>query len=182
MQVHASSDSVERARAYELGRASELLATVPRALGERFRPRVDVLARDILRQVRGSIPEYARPLAGPFGTVITYGVRHAITHAVDSVGTPLVLRQQWITGFRYLGKVEFHEGRELDCLLTAYRIGGRVAWRHVAAFGRAQGVAPETLHTVGEAIFAYVEEISALSAQGYADARRRRSAHPVADH
>lgn len=172
--MHARSESVERARAYELGRASELLATVPRAFGEQFRPRIDVLARDILRQVRQTIPEYARPLSGPFGTVITYGVRHAITHAVDSVGSPMVLRQQWITGFRYLGKVEFHEGRDLDCLLSAYRIGGRVAWRHFAAFGRARDVTPETLHTVGEAVFAYVEEISALSAQGYTAARTRR--------
>lgn len=166
-------DPVERTRGYELGRSSELFAALPSGLGEQFRPRVRVLARDILRQIRQSVPQYARPLSGPFGTVITYAVQHAVNHAVDNVGRPTVLRQQWITGFRYLGKVEFHEGRDLECLHTAYRIGGRVAWRHVAAFGRARDVTPETLHTVGEAIFAYVEEISALSAQGYAAARYR---------
>jgi len=173
-QAAARADHVERARGYELGRATELFAKLPTSLGEQFRPRVRVLARDILWQVRNAVPEYARPLAGPFGTVITYAVRHAINHAVDSVGRPTVLRQQWITGFRYLGKVEFHEGRDLDCLHTAYRVGGRVAWRHVAAFGRCRGATPETLHTAGEAIFAYVEEISALSAQGYATARYRQ--------
>lgn len=172
-QPSEHADAAERVRGYELGRASELFAALPRDLGEQFRPRVRVLARDILGQIRQTVPQYARPLSGPFGTVITYAVQHAISHAVDNVGRPTVLRQQWITGFRYLGKVEFHEGRDLDCLHTAYRVGGRVAWRHVAAFGRSRDVSPETLHTVGEAIFAYVEEISALSAHGYATARHR---------
>src|SRR5699024_7715418 len=132
-----------------------------------------VLASDILWQVRETVPEYARPLSGPFGNVITSAVRHAIDHAVDCVGRRTPLRQQWITGFRRLGKIEFHEGRDLACLHTAYRIGGRVACRHVAAFGRSRAAITEPLHTVGEAVFAYVEEISALSAAGYAAARQR---------
>lgn len=174
-RVHARSDRVERARACDLGRASELFATLPQELGERFSPRVDVLAKDILRQVQDAVPEYARPLAGPFGTVIIYGIRHAIAHAVDNIGKPLLVRQYWMSGFRYLGKVEFSEGRDISCLLTAYRVGGRVAWRHASAFGRAQNLRPDTLQTAGEAIFAYVEEISALSAQGYAEARNRKA-------
>lgn len=174
--MHSRSDRADRARACELGRASELFAQLPAELGERFRPRVDVLARDILRQIQDAVPEYAQPLSGRFGMVLTYGIRHAIAHAVDNVGGRLVLRQHWISGFRYLGKVEFNEGRDITVLLTAYRVGGRVAWRHVSAFGQSLNLGSATLRTAGEAIFAYVEEISALSAQGYAEARDRKAA------
>lgn len=172
--VQPSSDRIERARDCEIGRAGELLATLPAQLGERFRPRIPTMATEILREVQRAIPEYARPLEGPFGAVLTYGIRHAIGHAVDNVGQPVVLKQQWLTGFRYLGKVEFSEGRDITNLLRAYRIGGRIAWRHAVTFGREQGLRPDVLQVVGEAIFAYVEEISALSSEGFARARGRR--------
>ena len=59
-------------------------------------------------------------------------------------------------------------GRSLESLLSAYRIGARVAWRRFAAAGVAAGLAPETLYLLAESIFAYIDVLSAESAEGHA--------------
>ena len=59
-------------------------------------------------------------------------------------------------------------GRSLDALLAAYRLGARVAWRRLAAAGERAGLSPRTLYTLAEAIFAYIDELSADSIEGYA--------------
>ncbi|GAB3161390.1 helix-turn-helix domain-containing protein [Amycolatopsis stemonae] len=151
-----------------------LWASLPRELAIRFKPRVDPLARAILQEVQRAVPEYRQPLEGAFGHIITQGVRQAIIQCLDSVGTPgAVPLETWTTVFRNLGKIEFNEGRSLDCLQTAYRVGGRVAWRHISEFGQAAGLGADMLCTSAEAIFAYVDEISALSIEGYTAAQTR---------
>ncbi len=151
-----------------------LWASLPRELAIRFKPRVGPLARAILQEVQRAVPEYRRPLEGAFGDVITQGVRQSIIQCLDSVGAPgAVPLETWTTVFRNLGKIEFNEGRSLDCLQTAYRVGGRVAWRHVSEFGQAAGLSADTLCTSAEAIFAYVDDISALSIDGYTAAQTR---------
>ena len=67
-----------------------------------------------------------------------------------------------------LGRGEMRAGRSLDALLAAYRLGARVAWRRLAAAGERAGLPPRTLYTLAEAIFAYIDELSADSIEGYA--------------
>jgi lambda repressor-like predicted transcriptional regulator len=43
-----------------------------------------------------------------------------------------------------------------------------VAWRRLAAAGERAGLSPRTLYTLAEAIFAYIDELSADSIEGYA--------------
>ena len=52
-----------------------------------------------------------------------------------------------------LGRAELREGRTLDALQAAYRVGARVAWRRVSAAARRQGADPEELGLLDEAIF-----------------------------
>jgi hypothetical protein len=59
-------------------------------------------------------------------------------------------------------------GRSLDSLLSAYRIGARVTWRRAAAAGEAAGLEPATLYLLAESIFAYIDVLSAESAEGHA--------------
>ncbi|HXQ88040.1 MAG TPA: helix-turn-helix domain-containing protein, partial [Solirubrobacterales bacterium] len=80
-----------------------------------------------------------------------------------------------------LGRGEQRVGRTLDSLQAAYRIGARVAWRRIAAAGRRADLGAEPLTLLAEAIFAYIDELSADSVEGYAEAqataedlRRRR--------
>ena len=74
-----------------------------------------------------------------------------------------------------LGRREVRAGRSLDALLSAYRTGARVAWRRLAALGLEAGLAPETLVLLAEAIFAYVDELSAESAEGFAREQAERA-------
>jgi PucR C-terminal helix-turn-helix domain len=67
-----------------------------------------------------------------------------------------------------LGRGEAREGRTLEALLAAYRIGARVAWRRVAEAARAARLGEDTLARLAESIFAYIDELSAASAEGYA--------------
>lgn len=62
-------------------------------------------------------------------------------------------------------------GRTLDSLQAAYRIGARVAWRRAAEAGQRAKLEPEPLTLLADAIFAYIDELSADSVEGYADAQ-----------
>ncbi len=59
-------------------------------------------------------------------------------------------------------------GRSLDALLSAYRTGARVVWRRMSALGAEEGLDPETLYLLAESIFAYIDMLSAESAEGHA--------------
>ncbi len=71
--------------------------------------------------------------------------------------------------YRGLGHGEMRAGRSLESLLGAYRVGARVAWRRFAALGVAAGLDPQTLYLLAESIFAYIDLLSAESAEGYAE-------------
>src|SRR5438093_638199 len=73
--------------------------------------------------------------------------------------------------YRGLGRGEFREGRTLDSLQAAYRVGARVAWRREAAAARRAGLDSEVLSVLAESIFAYIDELSADSVEGYAEAQ-----------
>ena len=60
------------------------------------------------------------------------------------------------------------EGRTLGALLAAYRVGAQIAWRRFVEAGERAGLEPATLYRLGEAIFAYIDEISGESIEGYA--------------
>ena len=70
-----------------------------------------------------------------------------------------------------LGAGEYRAGRSLDALLAAYRVGARLAWRRFVEAGTRAGFEPDALYDIGEAIFAYIDEISAESAGGFAEAQ-----------
>jgi hypothetical protein len=78
--------------------------------------------------------------------------------------------------FEELGRAEWREGRSLDTLLSAYRAGARVAWRHIAAAASRRGLAADALSALAEAVFVFVDELSSASARGYVDEQRRTSA------
>ena len=70
-----------------------------------------------------------------------------------------------------LGRAEFRGGRSLDALLSAYRLGARMAWERFVAAGEAAGHEPATLYHLASAIFSYIDGISADSVEGYAEER-----------
>ncbi|WP_020666960.1 PucR family transcriptional regulator [Amycolatopsis nigrescens] len=155
----------------EIGRASRLWSLWPRELADEFRPHADAMAKSILQEIQRAVPEYAQPLEGLFGETITLGIEQAVLHCLDNIGDSRAPQDQWAAMFRRLGELEFGEGRSLNCLQTAYRVGGRVAWRYVAEIGQMLNLPTELLCVGAEAIFAYVDEMSAMSIEGYTRAQ-----------
>jgi hypothetical protein len=134
-------------------------------VAQAIRPLLPALADEIVVAV-GSIPAYQRPLEGDFGVGVRAGVEAALTHLVLEIeaGGPVPRSDV----YRRLGRGEMRAGRSLDALLSAYRAGARVTWRRVAQACEARGIEPRTLYLLAESIFAYIDMLSAESAEGYA--------------
>src|SRR4051812_2215937 len=130
-------------------------------------PHLPALAEEIIATIAAEVPAYARPMEGGFGAAMRLGVEEALARFGD-----LIRGGASADGatdvYRALGRGEVRQGRSLEALLAAYRVGARVAWRRVATVGLDAGLAPETLVLFAEAIFAYIDELSAESAEGFA--------------
>jgi hypothetical protein len=128
-------------------------------------PQLDDVADEIIEAVR-TVPAYARPMDGAFGVGVRVGVHEALRHFLAEIeaGGPVQRSDVYVA----LGRGEMRAGRTLDSLLSAYRIGARVAWRRFAAAGESAGLEPATLYRLAESIFAYIDALSAETAEGYA--------------
>ena len=131
-----------------------------------LRPALDETAAEMIQAVVANVGAYGRPLEGDFGAGIVDGVQAALRHllAEIEVGGPVARPDV----YRALGRGEMRSGRSLESLLSAYRVGARVAWRRFAAAGVAAGLEPDTLYLLAEGIFAYIDVLSAESAEGHA--------------
>jgi hypothetical protein len=133
-----------------------------------LRPELPALANEIVAELSRGVPDYARPLEGPFGQALRAGVEEALGRFTRLVADPKADPDAGREVYLNLGRGEMRAGRSLDALLAAYRLGARVAWRRLAAAGERAGLSPRTLYTLAEAIFAYIDELSADSIEGYA--------------
>ena len=162
---------------------SEPWRGLPAEVADVIEPELPAATEEILATIAREVPEYARPLEGGFGRGIRTGVGEALLQFVALIRDPDAGRDPGREVYVELGRGEQRQGRTLDSLLAAYRIGARVAWRRIAAAGRRAGLEAEPLTLLAESIFAYIDELSADSADGYAQAqaevedlrRRRRS-------
>ena len=148
--------------------------SLPPEVARALRPELPALAEEIVAAVSEGVPDYARPLEGEFGRALRAGVEEALGHFVAAVEDPESVRKAAPETYVNLGRGEMRAGRGLDALLAAYRIGARVAWRRLAAAGERAGLPPATLYSLAEAIFAYIDELSADSIEG--DAREQAAA------
>jgi len=145
-------------------------------------PGIPQLSDEIIDAIRDGVPAYAQPLEGAFGAGVRVGVEQALIQFVDLVEKPDRDRSAGREVYVRLGRGEARAGRTMEALLAAYRIGARVAWRRVAEVARAAGLGEEILARLAESIFAYIDELSGASAEGYAqeqaavagEAQRRR--------
>jgi hypothetical protein len=144
-------------------------------------PELPAITEEILATIAREVPEYERPLEGRFGRGIRTGVNQALLQFVSLIRDPDAGRGPGREVYVALGRGEQRVGRTLDSLQAAYRIGARVAWRRIAEAGAKGNLGPEPLTLLADAIFAYIDELSADSVEGFAEAqaavedlRRRR--------
>ena len=160
---------------------SEPWRGLPTTVADLIEPQLGAITAEILETIAAEVPEYARPLEGRFGRGIRTGVGEALSQFVALIRDPEAGREPGRDVYVALGRGELRQGRTLDSLQAAYRVGARVAWRRLAEAGRRAKLDATVLSLLAEAIFAYIDELSADSVEGYAEAqsegedlRRRR--------
>jgi PucR C-terminal helix-turn-helix domain len=142
---------------------------VPPEAADVLRPVLPGLADETIAAIAREVPDYARAMEGDFGRAVRIGVEIAFNRFVDLLADPEPDTGEARRTYVDLGRGEFHAGRSLDALLAAYRVGARLAWRRFVEAGVAGGLSPPAIYALGEAIFAYIDELSAESAEGYAE-------------
>ncbi|MGW4383047.1 helix-turn-helix domain-containing protein [Kitasatospora sp. NPDC004531] len=148
---------------------------LPRDLSAELRAEQQSLATEIIREIRSAVPEFARPLSGQFGGGIQQAVETALAEFADRLAGPPAPGLRQVRVYRSLGRSEFAEGRSLDALQAAFRLGARLAWRRYALVARRRGLGPEQLVVLAEAVFAHLDEVAAAGVQGYLEARTDRA-------
>jgi PucR C-terminal helix-turn-helix domain len=150
---------------------SEPWRSLPGSIADLIEPELEAVTEEILATIAREVPEYARPLEGRFGRGIRTGVGEALNQFVALIRDPDAGRGLGREVYVGLGRGELRQGRTLDSLQAAYRVGARVAWRRLARVGREAKLDSAVLSLLAEAIFAYIDELSADSVEGYAAAR-----------
>ncbi|MFI8419737.1 helix-turn-helix domain-containing protein [Streptomyces sp. NPDC085479] len=152
------------AQSPELG---EPLDPLPREFAALMRPEIPGLIKEIGMEIERAYPVYAHLFNGPHSDAIRQGVEQALAAFVDRVDRPgakPALRDELL---RQFGRVEAYEGRDLDTLQGAYRLGARIALRRAKSIGRTYNLSPTLILAFADALFAYVDELETLSREGY---------------
>lgn len=148
-----------------------LSLTLPPPLAELLVEQLPVLSDEILTAIAREVPAYARPLEGAFGHGVRRGVQQALARFLALAGqAPAGDGDRAARGrevYSDLGRGEARVGRSLDALLAAYRTGARVAWARLAELGLQAGLPARDLVELAAAVFAYIDELSAASAEGF---------------
>ncbi|MDX8033301.1 helix-turn-helix domain-containing protein [Lentzea sp. BCCO 10_0856] len=147
-------------RATELG-LDETTVTALRAA-------LKTTADEVVEAIIDEVPSYAGALSGRMGGTIRRAVRTALGHYLDLAGGTATSGDAGDAAYE-LGRGEVRDGRSMDALLSAYRVGARVAWRGLAEGAVSAGLPAEEVAKFAELTFAYIDELSAASAAGHAD-------------
>ena len=155
---------------------------LPREWGARLRPLVTEFADEVLNGVLRRVEHHLLSLAPEEIEVFRRAVTVALHGFLDRVehGTGTAHVDVLAAEFRSLGEQEARHGRDLECLHTGMRTAATLGWRCLVITNPAP---EEILGPLGEAIFAFQEEISTAAALGHSSVdgagvdtlRRRRS-------
>ena len=132
------------------------------------------MAERTVTAVTAEVPSYTAAFSGRMGQNIENAVQMALGGflrlAVRAQDTdPTATLTPALDGAYELGRGEARQGRSMDALLSAYRVGARVAWRELSATAVDAGLTADTVARFAELVFAFIDELSASSVSGHAD-------------
>lgn len=148
--------------------------TLPPDIVLGVRAQLPQVAEDVVEAVIDEVPSYEDAFSGPMGETIRTAVQVALDGflallgegGADESGIP---EASAVEGAYQLGRGEARSGRSTDALLSAYRIGARVAWQQMARHAVKLGLDANTLVSFAQLVFTYIDEMSAASVAGHAD-------------
>ncbi|MFF4325589.1 PucR family transcriptional regulator [Streptomyces sp. NPDC001591] len=133
-----------------------------------LRAALKTTADEVVQAIIDEVPPYANALSGRMGATIRRAVRTALGLYLDFASGKAMGGDGGDAAYE-LGRGEVRDGRSMDALLSAYRVGARVAWRGLAARAVPAGLPAAQVAKFAELTFAYIDELSAASAAGHAD-------------
>nr|WSW65317.1 helix-turn-helix domain-containing protein [Streptomyces sp. NBC_00995] len=169
--------------------AGDPLGPLPQEFAAIMRPELPSLIKEIGVEVTRAYPEYARLLDGSNGQALRVGVEQSLSSFVDLVAEPTTSTTLRDEMCRRFGRFEAYEGRSMEALQGAYRLGARVALRRAKKVGRSYSFSPALMLSFADALFGYVDELESLSREGFlevqsqsgeqSEATRRRLLHLI---
>ncbi|AYC43715.1 PucR family transcriptional regulator [Streptomyces griseorubiginosus] len=148
---------------------------VPPDLADLLRAQLEGVADEVEEEVRRQVPEYARPADGTYREHLRAGVVQALTLFVDHIADPRGRGEAIAATYYELGRGEALEGRSLDALQSALRVGGLHAWRLMGRTAEELGLDTAVVTALGELAFRTVHEVAEAAAAGYSEARAQHT-------
>lgn len=149
-----------------------LRGDVPALLDE-----VGVMLRPVAREYSDFVAERPTEVVVAANAGMEALVQHAqLCLSSDAPAEQAALPSTVLSLFEEVGRNQWREGYALRTLLSAYQVGGRVAWHHVAAVVMASDTAASVLAALAEAVFLFVDELCAASTDGYVAAQAASAA------
>jgi hypothetical protein len=148
--------------------------TFPAPVVEAMQAELPAVAQRTVATIVVEVPSYADAFSGELGRAISNAVELALRGFLDlatatgGVDPSRPIRPA-MEGAYALGRGEARSGRSMDALLAAYRVGARVAWRHMSDTAVAAGLTVGSLARFAELVFAYIDQLSAASVAGHTD-------------
>ena len=158
--------------------------TVTELLEARMAERLPQLLLDVRDRLLTGWPDYAAFLDEDLDAIrdgaglFLHRLMVLATSGLSEGSRPLEDEQAVQVVFQQIGARQWELGHDLTRLLTAYQVGARVAWRHVAETASSLGMSAEGTAVLAESVFDFVNHLSHASTQGYfraqaTDARAR---------
>jgi PucR C-terminal helix-turn-helix domain len=143
---------------------------LPPGTAEVMLPGLARAAEEITATIQREVPEYARPFDDSYNRAFHRTIQTMLRQFVQQVVDPDSPRDELVGLFRAVGYQEASDGRSIETVQAAMRTGARVAWRRLCVKAGEGTLGIEVLGALGEAIFLYIDELSAACAEGYARA------------
>jgi hypothetical protein len=132
------------------------------------------VAEHTVAAVTVEVPSYADAFSGRMGQRIEGAVQMALSAFLQLAARPHdadpgPTLSPALEGAYGLGRGEARQGRSIDALLSAYRVGARVAWRELSETVVDRGLPPLMVARFAELVFEFIDELSAASVSGHTD-------------
>jgi hypothetical protein len=141
----------------------------PPGTAEIMLPGLAHTADEMISAIHREVPEYTRPRDENYANVHR-SVHQMLRQFVQLVADPSTPREESAKLGRAIGRREATAGRNIEIVQAAMRTGARVAWHRLCMKAGKGIVSIEVLGAIGEAIFLYIDELSAACADGYMQA------------
>lgn len=136
-----------------------------------MRNTISDLAEETVLAIQAQIPEYCRPADENYHRTVRAGVELALGRFLRILERPSDDNGEWQAVFRALGAGEVREGRSLEALQSAVRIGGRIGCRRLLEFAQEESLPVGLITALTDAIWAHVDALADAAAEGYRQAQ-----------